>query len=91
VNTFLENGRFFDIFDIFDILHVAFFNSAPCLVKHPKQKKSLKNHKCNESKVFFGGARPGSASGCFKKATQATNTGHLRDFFYLNFFDFDGL
>jgi hypothetical protein len=37
----------------------------------------------NESKVaqniyfyFFGGARPGSASGCFKKATQIPKAGH---------------
>jgi hypothetical protein len=29
-----------------------------------------------ESKVVYGGALPGSASGCFKKATQTPNAGH---------------
>jgi predicted membrane protein len=66
----------------------GFLNSPHCLVKHPKLKKKkkkslIKNHKCNdESKVvqkniiFFGCARPGSASGCFKKAIQIPKAGH---------------
>jgi hypothetical protein len=61
-------------------------------VEHSKQKKFKKNSKNSKSLIkdhklikssskiyivyFFGGARPGSATGCLKKVTQTPNTGH---------------
>jgi hypothetical protein len=35
----------------------------------------------------LGGARPGSASGCFKKATQIPKAGHpILKLFFINYF-----
>jgi hypothetical protein len=60
---------------------VAFLKQPALRGKAPQTNKKFKKiNITNESKVvyfyFLGGAQPGSASGCFKKATQIPNAGH---------------
>jgi hypothetical protein len=58
----------------------CFLTDCTAWKKIINKKSLIKNHKWIKSStqyIFFIFARPGSASGCFKKATQNPNAGHL--------------
>jgi hypothetical protein len=64
-------------------IFLEFFYLRNRMSNKKNSKQILNKFITNESKVveniyflFFWGARPGSASGCFKKATQTPNAGH---------------